>query len=106
MINEIATVDIINLAVDKLDNVSSETDIEKIQSAIKDAKDDLVTFKDKIQKEIDAFDEWAETQSNIDMQLELELNNGLEAEKIKQQTDPRHNQWGVQGDPNEKKGIH
>ena len=56
MINEIATVDTINLAVDKLDNVSSETDVMKIKSAISDAKDDLITFRDKIQKEIDEFD--------------------------------------------------
>tara|TARA_Y100001970_G_scaffold281299_1_gene391777 strand:+ start:9678 stop:9917 length:240 start_codon:yes stop_codon:yes gene_type:complete len=77
MINEIATVDTINLAVDKLDNVSSETDVMKIKSAISDAKDDLITFRDKIQKEIDEFDKWAEEQSNIDTQLQLELENQL-----------------------------
>ena len=77
MINEIATVDTINLAVDKLDNVSSETDVMKIKSAISDAKDDLITFRDKIQKEIDEFDKWAEAQSNIDTQLQLELENQL-----------------------------
>ena len=77
MINEIATVDTINLAVDKLDNVSSETDVMKIKSAISDAKDDLITFRDKIQKEIDEFDKWAEEQSSIDTQLQLELENQL-----------------------------
>ena len=77
MINEIATVDTINLAVDKLDNVSSETDVMKIKSAISDAKHDLITFRDKIQKEIDEFDKWAEEQSNIDTQLQLELENQL-----------------------------
>ena len=77
MINEIATVDTINLAVDKLDNVSSETDVMKIKSAISDAKDDLITFRDKIQKEIAEFDKWAEEQSNIDTQLQLELENQL-----------------------------
>ena len=77
MINEISTVDTINLAVDKLDNVSSETDVMKIKSAISDAKDDLITFRDKIQKEIDEFDKWAEEQSNIDTQLQLELENQL-----------------------------
>ena len=77
MINEIATVDTINLAVDKLDNVSSETDVMKIKSAISDAKDDLITFRDKIQKESDEFDKWAEEQSNIDTQLQLELENQL-----------------------------
>ena len=77
MINEIATVDTINLAVDKLDNVSSETDVMKIKSAISDAKDDLITFRDKIQKEIDEFDKWAEEQSNIYTQLQLELENQL-----------------------------
>ena len=77
MINEIASVDTINLAVDKLDNVSSEIDVMKIKSAISDAKDDLITFRDKIQKEIDEFDKWAEEQSNIDTQLQLELENQL-----------------------------
>ena len=49
----------------------------KIKSAISDAKDDLITFRDKIQKEIDEFDKWAEEQSNIDTQLQLELEKQL-----------------------------
>ena len=77
MINEIATVDTINLAVDKLDNVSSETDVMKIKSAISDAKDDLITQRDKIQKDIDQFDKWAEAQSDIDTSIQLEVDKAL-----------------------------
>ena len=52
MIQEIATVDLLNTVIDKLDD-----------GKIADAKDDLITFRDKIQDEIDQFDKWAETQS-------------------------------------------
>jgi N12 class adenine-specific DNA methylase len=32
----------------------------------------LVTYRDKLQNEIDEFDKWAKTQSDIHTQLELE----------------------------------
>jgi|TARA_B100001057_G_scaffold78704_2_gene73861 hypothetical protein len=62
MINEIATVDVLNLAIQKL----NENDIEG-------AKVSLTSYKDKLQKEIDEFDKWAETQSDIDTQISLDF---------------------------------
>ena len=61
MIATIATVDILNLAIDQLD-----------EGRTIDCKDTLITYRDKLQNEIDEFDKWAETQSNIHTQLELE----------------------------------
>ena len=61
MIETIATIDILNLAIDKIDD-----------GKIADAKDDLITFRDKLQKEVDEFDEWAKTQSDIDTAIQLE----------------------------------
>ena len=61
MIETIATIDILNLAIDKID-----------EGKIADAKDDLITFRDKLQNEVDQFDEWAKTQSDIDTALQLE----------------------------------
>ena len=62
MINEIATVDVLNLAIQKL----NENDIEG-------AKVSLTSYKDKLRKEIDEFDKWAETQSDIDTQISLDF---------------------------------
>ena len=64
MIQEIATVDLLNTAIDKIDD-----------GKIADAKDDLITFRDKIQNEIDQFDKWAEAQSDIDTSLQLEIDS-------------------------------
>jgi hypothetical protein len=61
MINEIATIDIIDLALDQIDD-------GKVDSA----KDTLITYRDKLQKEVDEFDKWAKTQSDIHTQLELD----------------------------------
>jgi hypothetical protein len=61
MIETIATIDILNLAIDKIDD-----------GKIADAKDDLITFRDKLQNEVDQFDEWAKTQSDINTSIELE----------------------------------
>ena len=61
MIETIATIDILNLAVDKLD-----------EGRTLDCKDTLITYRDKLQKEVDEFDEWAKTQSDIHTSLELE----------------------------------
>ena len=66
MIQEIATVDLLNTVIDKIDD-----------GKIADAKDDLITFRDKIQNEIDQFDKWAEAQSNIDTSIQLEVDNQL-----------------------------
>ena len=61
MINEIATIDVINLALDELNE--GKVDV---------AKGTLTAYRDKLQKEVDEFDKWAETQSNIDMAIQLE----------------------------------
>ena len=61
MINEIATVDTLNLAIDQID-----------EGNIESAKDTLISYRDIIQKEIDEFDKWAKEQSDIHTQLELE----------------------------------
>ena len=61
MIATIATVDILNLAIDQLD-----------EGRTVDCKDTLITYRDKLQNEIDEFDKWAQTQSDIHTQLELE----------------------------------
>ena len=62
MIQEIATVDLLNTVIDKIDD-----------GKIADAVDDLRTFRDKIQNEIDQFDKWAEVQSDIDTSIQLEI---------------------------------
>ena len=62
MIATIATIDILNLAIDKIDN-----------GKVEDAKDDLITFRDKLQNEVDEFDKWAKVQSDIDTKLQLEI---------------------------------
>jgi hypothetical protein len=61
MIETIATIDILNLAIDKIDD-----------GKVADAKDDLITFRDKLQKELDEFDKWAKVQSDIDIALQME----------------------------------
>ena len=61
MIEAIATIDILNLAIDKIDD-----------GKVADAKDDLITFRDKLQKEVDEFDKWAKVQSDIDIALQME----------------------------------
>ena len=62
MIETIATVDILNLAIDQIDDGKTDS-----------AKDTLITFRDKLQKEIDAFDKWAQAQSDIHTHLKLEV---------------------------------
>ena len=66
MLQEIATVDLLNTVIDKIDD-----------GKIADAKDDLITFRDKIQSEIDQFDKWAEAQSDIDTSIQLEVDKAL-----------------------------
>ena len=66
MITEIATVDLLNTAIDKIDD-----------GKIAAAKDDLITIRDKIQNEIDQFDKWAEAQSDIDTSIQLEVDKAL-----------------------------
>ena len=86
MINELKTIDILETAIDKIDD-----------GKIEDAKDDLQTLKDELQNEVDQFEKWAEEESKKD--------TGYSEEHIKQMTDERHNQWGSAGEP-KKGGIH
>jgi len=66
MINEIATIDILNLALDQIDEGKTDS-----------AKDTLISYRDKLQNEIDQFEKWAETQSNIDTSIQLEVDKSL-----------------------------
>jgi hypothetical protein len=61
MIETIATIDVLDLAIDQLD-----------EGRTIDCKDTLVTYRDKLQKEVDEFDKWAKAQSDIHSMLELE----------------------------------
>ena len=71
MINTIATVDVINLALDKLSEIKYN-DMNSIESKVVEAKNTLISYRDKLQKEIDEFEDWAKTQSEIYDMLELE----------------------------------
>ena len=66
MIETLATIDILETAIDKIDD-----------RKIEDAKDDLVTYKDKLQNEVDEFEKWAKTQSDIDTSIQLQVDNQL-----------------------------
>ena len=72
MIETIATVDVIELALGKLKNIDYN-DKEKTENSVVEAKVVLQEFRDKLQNEIDQFDEWAKTQSDTHTQLELDM---------------------------------
>ena len=61
MVETIATIDILNLALDQIDEGKTDS-----------AKDTLITYRDKLQDEVDQFDKWAKEQSDIDTALHLE----------------------------------
>ena len=66
MITEIATIDIISTALSQIED-----------GRVNDAKQILTTYKDKLQNEVNQFDKWAETQSNIDTSIQLEVDKAL-----------------------------
>ena len=66
MIETLATIDILETAIDKIDD-----------GKIEDAKDDLLTYKDKLQNEVDEFEKWAKIQSDIDTSIQLQVDNQL-----------------------------
>ena len=71
MIETISTIDIIESALNDLNkiNYNNKEETEKI---VVNAKITLQTYRDKLQNEVNAFDEWAKTQSDIHTSLELE----------------------------------
>ncbi len=71
MINTIATVDVINLALDKLGEIKYN-DMNSIESKVVEAKNTLISYRDKLQNEVDESDKWAKEQSEIHDMLELE----------------------------------
>ena len=66
MIETLATIDILETAIDKIDD-----------GKIEDAKDDLLTYKYMLQNEVDEFEKWAKVQSDIDTSIQLEVDNKL-----------------------------
>ena len=58
MIDVIKTIDEVNKVIDKLDNLKSSTDINVLVPGIEDAVDDLRTFRDDKQKELDEFESY------------------------------------------------
>jgi hypothetical protein len=66
MIETLATIDILETVIDKIDD-----------GKIEDAKDDLLTYKDKLQNEVDEFEKWAKIQSDIDTSIQLQVDNQL-----------------------------
>ena len=74
MIDSIATIDIIELALKDLNNINynDKNDTEK---KVVNAKITLQNYRDILQKEVDAFDEWAKTQSDIHTSLDFEKNS-------------------------------
>ena len=58
MIDVIQTIEELNKVIDKLDNVKSSTDINVLVPGIEDAVDDLRTFRDDKQKELDEFESY------------------------------------------------
>jgi len=66
MIETIATLDIINLAIKQIED-----------GKVNDAKQGLSTYSDKLQKEVNEFDKWATNQSNIEELIQLEIDSEL-----------------------------
>lgn len=77
MIETIATIDIIELALDNLNSINYN-DKEDTEKKVVEAKITLQDFRDKLQKEVNEFDKWATNQSDIDtsIQLEIDLQSG------------------------------
>jgi len=77
MIETIATIDIIELALDNLNSIDYNNK-ENTEKKVVEAKITLQNFRDKLQKEVNEFDKWATNQSNIDesIQLEIDLESG------------------------------
>ena len=76
MIETIATIDIIESALADLNKLNYNNK-EETEKKVVNAKITLQTYRDKLQKEINEFEKWAEIQSNIDTSIQLEVDNKL-----------------------------
>ena len=71
MINEIATIDVIELALSDLNNIDYNNK-EETEKKVVNAKITLQNYRDKLQNDINEFDKWAKVQSDIHTSLEME----------------------------------
>ena len=76
MIETIATIDIIELALDNLNSIDYNNK-ENTEKKVVEAKITLQNFRDKLQKEVNEFDKWATNQSNIEESIQLEIDSEL-----------------------------
>ena len=67
MMNEIVTIDVLDEVIKKVDEGRPRYEIKAL----------LVSHRDKLQKEINEFDKWAEVQSDIDTSIQLEVDKAL-----------------------------
>ena len=77
MIETIATIDIIELALDNLNSINYN-DKEDTEKKVVEAKITLQNFRDKLQKEVNEFDKWATNQSNLEDSIQLEIDSKSE----------------------------
>ena len=80
--------------IDELKKIKKLIEDQKPRYLITDTINDYITAKEK---EVQSFEEWANEESIKDA--------GYSEEHIKQMTDPKHNQWGVAGEPKKKWGT-
>ena len=83
-------IDLLNY-IEELEKIKKMVDDQKPRYLISDAIDKFMSFK---KKEVEEFEKWAEAESQKDAYV-----SGYSEEHIKQMTDPKHNQWGVAGEP-------
>jgi len=76
MIETIATIDVIESTLADLNKINYNNK-EETEKKVVNAKITLQTYRDKLQKEINEFEKWAEIQSNIDTSIQLEVDNKL-----------------------------
>jgi|TARA_B110000908_G_C9976540_1_gene323564 hypothetical protein len=69
MIETIATIDIIESALSKIED-----------DKVADAHQVLTTYKTKLQNEVDSFEKWATNQSDIDTSIQLEIDSTTESQ--------------------------
>ena len=67
-------------AIDKLQSINYN-DTKETESKVVDATDDLIVIRDDMQKQIDEFDVWAETQSQLDPMMVTGLDEKKEEDK-------------------------